>query len=347
MNIENQARLDLGQDHIAILPGCAQPVSLAIAKFRTRWGPYSAFSRRYPILRLIQELIDPAIAEYMDSLPNSYKNHVAGIGSGVGFSEIIRLIGLEAMVRMQRQLLRQFIKTSDEQTQRDQCFVATIESLIELTWDCTCKRPKKSTATKGVNLNVQRKHSFCEFCGNLTEYSKFMLTVEQRQTNEVELIDHKKLELSHNYCKEHRPKLANDEWNPSYKQAKRSLAQFNIELSRLAHQSAHRAKPHAMSGDKLIDDYFFLFMLNLTLQPADVAELRNLARKMVDSKLSDNKKKMLVLQHYGYTQSQIGTKLLSRKQQPMTPQAVSKALAAVRKDFVLPANRPGKSQQKF
>ncbi|WP_024183139.1 hypothetical protein [Escherichia coli] len=158
---------------------------------------------------------------------------------------------------MQRQLLRQFIKTSDEQTQRDLCFAATIESLIELTWDCACKRPKKSTATKGVNLNVQRKHSFCEFCGNLTEYSKFMLTVEQRQTNEVELIDHKKLELSHNYCKEHRPKLANDEWNPSYKQAKRSLAQFNIELSRLTHQSAHRAKPHAMSGDKLIDDYFF------------------------------------------------------------------------------------------
>ncbi|MGD3099460.1 hypothetical protein [Escherichia coli] len=69
--------------------------------------------------------------------------------------------------------------------------------------------------------------------------------------------------------------------------------------------------------------------------------------KMVDSKLSDNKKKMLVLQHYGYTQSQIGKKLLSRKQQPMTPQAVSKALAAVRKDFLLPANRPGKSQQKF
>ena len=81
----------------------------------------------------------------------------------------------------------------------------------------------------------------------------------------------------HNYCKEHRPKLTNDEWNPSYKQAKRSLAQFNIELSRLTHQSAHRSKPHAMSGDKLIDDYFFLFMLNLTLQPADVAELRNLA----------------------------------------------------------------------
>lgn len=102
-----------------------------------------------------------------------------------------------------------------------------------------------------------------------------------------------------------------------------------------------------MSGDKLIDNYFFLLMLNLTLQPADVAELRNLARKMVDSKLSDNKKKMLVLQHYGYTQSQIGKKLLSRKQQPMTPQAVSKALAGVRKDFLLPANRPEKANRNF
>lgn len=280
----------------------------------------------------------------MASLPSGYKKFVAGSGSGVEFSEIIRLIGLEAMVRMQRQLLRQFIKTSDKQTQRDQCFVATLESIIGLIWDCACKRPKKSTATKGINLNVQRKHNFCEFCGNPTEYATFMTTVVQKQTNEIELKDHKKLELSHNYCKEHRPKLANDEWNPSYKQAKRSLAQFNIELARLTHQSAHRSKPHAMSGDKLIDDYFFLFMLNLTLQPADVAELRNLARKMVDSKLSDNKKKMLVLQYYGFTQSEISKRLLNRKQQPMTPQAVSKALAAVRKDFLLPANRPKKGQ---
>ncbi|EMV21813.1 transcriptional regulator, LuxR family domain protein [Escherichia coli BCE034_MS-14] len=91
----------------------------------------------------------------MDSLPNSYKNHVAGIGSGVGFSEIIRLIGLEAMVRMQRQLLRQFIKTSDEQTQRDLCFAATIESLIELTLKWSTKTGHRVRVFSSIDFPIR------------------------------------------------------------------------------------------------------------------------------------------------------------------------------------------------
>jgi len=323
------------ESSIVIWEGCAPVVTEAIQRFEERWHPYSASSRRYPIVRLIEEVIDPALATYMDTLPGSYAGHVPGAATGVGFSAIIRMVGLEAMVRMQRQLLRQFIKTVEQKSPTDERFIATLESLNGLVWDCACKRPKRSSSTKGVNLNAQRKHDFCELCGNKTEFAAFMSTVAGQRINDVELEDRKKLELSHQYCEEHRPKLANGEWNPTYRQAKRSLTQFNIELTRLTHQCANRSKPHAMSGDELIDSYFFQLMLRLTLQSADKAELRNLARRMVDSKLSDTKKKMLVLKRSGFSQAEIGKRILNAKQQPMTRQAVSKALASVRKEFLL------------
>lgn len=320
---------------IVIWENCDHHISAAIRQFEALWLPYSVSSRRYPILRLIKEVIDSAVNSYIQTLPENYAGYVPGAAVGVPFSEIVKLVGLEAMVRMQRQLLRQFIKTEDQQTARDLCFVATLESLIGLVGCCACKFPKRSTSQKGVNLNKQRKHGFCEFCGNMTEFATFMETVEENRINNVELEDHKKLELSHQYCSEHRPKLITGEWNPLYRKAKRTLTQFNIELARLTHQCANRSIPNALSDDELIDNYFFQLILRLTLQSADEDELRNLARRMVDSKLSDSKKKMLVLKHFGFNQTEVGMRVLNAKQQPITRQAVSKALASIRFEFLL------------
>lgn len=320
---------------IVIWENCDHHISAAIQQFEELWLPYSVSSRRYPILRLIKEVLDHAVNSYIKTLPANYTGYLPGAAVGVPFSEIVRLVGLEAMVRMQRQLLRQFIKTEDQQTPIDLCFVATLESLIGLVGCCTCKLPKRSTSKKGINLNKQRKHGFCEFCGNMTEFATFMATVEDNRINNVELEDHKKLELSHQYCSEHRPKLVTGEWNTLYRKAKRTLTQFNIELTRLTHQCTNRSRPNALSGDELIDKYFFQLMLKLTLQPADEAELRHLARRIVDSKLSDAKKKMLVLKQSGISQAEIRKRILNAKQQPMTRQAISKALASVRKEFLL------------
>lgn len=324
---------------IVILKGCDPTVSEAIKQFQDRWRPYSASSRRYPIVRLIQELIDPAVATYMETLPARYSGHVPGAGTGVGFSEIIRLVGLDAMVRMQRQLLRQFIKTEDRQTPKDQRFIATLESLIGLVWDCACKRPRTSVAAKGVSLNAQRKHGFCDLCGSLTEFSAFMARVAEKEINDEELEDRKKLELSHQYCTGHRPKLANGEWNPAYRQAKRSLAQFELELSRLSQQCAKPATPQVKSGDQLVDSYFFHYVAGQTLQPADKAELRNQARLMVDSKLSDRKKQILMLQWSGLNQSEIARKLGIKRQ------AVSKALASIPAMFHLSTKPRSRQRQ--
>lgn len=315
---------------IVIWDGCDSNVSKAIGCFRDRWRPYSASSRHYPILKLIQELIDPAVSGYMAKLPARYLAHFPGAGTEVAVSGIVRLVGLDAIVRLQRQLLRAFILTEDKQTARDKRFVATLESLIELILACSCKRPKTSTPTKGVNLNTQRKHGFCDLCGNLTELSVFMMKVAKRQINDIELEDRKKLELSHQYCTGHRPRLTNGEWNPAYKQAKRSIEQFNLELERINRQCSKRSSPHAaMSGDSLVDCYFFHYFSGQLLQPADKADLRNLARLMVDSKLSDTRKKILMLLHSGFNQSEIAEHFVGKNNQTLTRQAISKALASI------------------
>ncbi|MBP3060964.1 LuxR family transcriptional regulator [Pseudomonas chengduensis] len=303
---------------IVIWEGCDPTVSEAIEQFEDRWRPYSASSRRYPIVGLIQELIDPAVAAYTATLPQRYLGHIPGAGTGVGFSGIIRLVGLDAMVRMQRQLLRQFIKTEDRQTPKDRRFVATLESLIGLVWDCACKRPTKSKV-RDTRLNGERLHGFCRFCGSLAELTSFAGGSDDPKADDPE----EKLRLSSLYCLDHRPKLPSGAWNPVYRQARRSLAQFDLELARLSQQCAKPATAQVKSGDQLVDSYFFHYVAGQTLQPADKAELRNQARLMVDSKLSDRKKQMLMLQWSGLNQSEIARKLGIERQ------AVSKALAAI------------------
>ncbi|WRH55610.1 LuxR family transcriptional regulator [Pseudomonas aeruginosa] len=303
---------------IVIWEGCDPTVSEAIEQFEDRWRPYSASSRRYPIVGLIQELIDPAVAAYTATLPQRYLGHIPGAGTGVGLSGIIRLVGLDAMVRMQRQLLRQFIKTEDRQTPRDRRFVATLESLIGLVWDCACKRPVKSKV-RDTRLNGERLQGFCRFCGSLAELTSFAGGSDDPKADDPE----EKLRLSSLYCLDHRPKLPSGAWNPVYRQARRSLAQFDLELARLNQQCAKPATAQVKSGDQLVDSYFFHYVAGQTLQPADKAELRNQARLMVDSKLSDRKKQMLMLQWFGLNQSEIARKLGIERQ------AVSKALAAI------------------
>ena len=241
-----------------------------------------------------------------------------------GLSGIIRLVGLDAMVRLQRQLLRAFALTGDKQTTRDQRFVATLESLIELVWACACKRPVKSQV-RDTSLNGERPQGFCRFCGTLAELTSFAGGSDDPKADDPE----ERLRLSSLYCLDHRPKLPSGTWNPTYRQARRSLAQFDLELARFSQQCAKPATPQVNSGDKLVDSYFFHYVAGKTLQPADKAELRDQARLMVDSKLSDRKKQILLLLWSGHNQSEIARKLGIERQ------AISKALASIPATFHL------------
>ena len=313
---------------IPVWEGCDPVVEAAVRQFQKRWQPYSVSSRRYPIIRLIEELIDPAVAAYTATLPYRYLGHLPGAGTGVRLSGIIRMVGFDAAARLQRELLRNFIRQEDHINAQDKRFAATLESVFELIWASACKQSVDSQLCDSNGnprgLNGRRRQGFCRFCGNPTSLTSF--TDDESQLRGV--ADESR--LSTLYCKDHQPKLASAAWNPNYRKVRRSVDQFDIELARLSRQCAKRSSMRAAeSGDELVDGYFYHYFLSQTIQPADAAELRNLARLMVDAKLSDAKKKMLVLQLSGLNQSEVAERLLGSKQQPLTRQAVSKALASI------------------
>lgn len=305
------------QSTIAIWEGCDASVTEALHRFLDRWEPYSTASKRYSIVRLVEELIDPAVAAYAKTLPLRYQGHIPGAGTNVAFSRIMQLVGIAAMVRLQRQLLRSFVLTHDKQSGVDRCFIATLETLIELVM--ACKRKQPSNKDMG-GLNGQRLKGFCRFCGARAELAMFAEGESQRDIDE-------NLRLSNLYCSAHRPKTPDGSWNPAYRQAMRSVTQFDLELARLSRQCAIRTEPLAKSGDELVDTYIFRYMLGQTLHLADEAELRNLARLMVDMKLTDRKKQILALQKLGFNQSEIARRLEIERQ------AVSKALRSIPDSF--------------
>lgn len=312
--------VDMKETHlVGAWDGCDSDVATAIDQFRDRWGPYSTSSRRYPIIRLIEELIDPALAAYMAKIPAHYLNYVPGVGAGTSFSEIIRLVGFDAMTRLQKELLRKFLRVMEPKRARDRSFVATLESLIDLVWSCAGKQPKRSKVRDSF-LNGERAKGFCRLCGSLAELTSFAGGDDDPKVDDSE----ETLRLSTLYCLDHRPKLSDGSWNPAYRKAKRSQVQFDLELERLSRQSANLGRPQARSGDPLVDAYILQYVGGHTmLQPADKAELRNLARLMVDSQLSDRKKQMLMLLRSGQNQSEIARRLAIERQ------AVSKALVSI------------------
>ncbi|MEB7117408.1 hypothetical protein NEN34_18405 [Enterobacter cloacae] len=103
----------------------------------------------------------------------------------------------------------------------------------------------------------------------------------------------------------------------------------------ISYQGLVRTFPNANTGDILIDTYFHEWMQGQTLTPADLDKLRNIARRMVDSKFTDTKKKIIILKHQGFNQFETAQVLEKNHYTTMTKQAVSKALASVRKEFYI------------
>ncbi|EPF2548449.1 hypothetical protein ACSL9F_001555 [Vibrio cholerae] len=213
---------------------------------------------------------------------------------------------------------------------------------------CEGKKPNRSKLAPDISLKADKKTRLCALCGNPTEFSQFMYTwtkhgyIERENNdrdNDEKAGKKKRPDLSTNYCLTHRPKLHDGSWNSLYKQAKRSSEQFEQEVLRLRRQIAHPDRHNAKSGDRLVDEYFYYYMQDSSLEPTNVPELRNLARKMVDSRLTDNKKRMLVLRKQNMSNKQIGITLGKITGKPLSNQAVSKALGTIREEFQLPTSK--------
>lgn len=318
---------------IRIWEECDPTVAEAIGQFQDRWRPYSAASRGKRIDRLIQELIDPAVARYTALLPQQYLSYVPGAGTGLALSDIVRSVGLISMARLQRQLLRAFVSTQAGESPRDKRFIATLETLLDLIRACARKpatnSPLRYSNGKSRGLNGRRPKEFCRFCGSSSELTTF--STDESQSRGAE----DSLRLSGLYCIKHRPNLLNDKWSSAYRKAKRSLAHFDTELARLIQQSGNWRKIQAQSGDLLVDGYIYHYVRKHCLRPGDEAELRDHARWMADEKLSDRKKQMVMLQRYGASQSEIARRLGIQRQ------AVFKALAAIPSEFRQLPNLPG------
>ncbi|CDG21138.1 putative transcriptional regulator LuxR family [Xenorhabdus poinarii G6] len=298
-------------------------------------------SKSHNIIKLIEKIIDPAIAEYLATLPKTYLIYSPISKENLTYSELIKLKGFHFTTDQIHIHLRNFINHCSY-TEQDILFISTQDMLKELFSLCEGKRPKRSKLAPDIDLNTERKMRLCAFCGNPTEFSIFVRTwkkygtIEDDEYEDYEKKGKKKRpDLSHTYCLNHRPKLHDGSWNAMYKQAMRSKEQFEQELLRLRCQIAHPDRYNAKSGDKLIDEYFYHYMFDSSLDPTNVAELRDLARRMVDSRLTDNKKRMLVLRRQGLSNQQVGIKLGEITNKPSSNQAVSKAILSVREEFHL------------
>ncbi|MEQ4539126.1 MAG: LuxR family transcriptional regulator [Billgrantia sp.] len=305
---------------IQIVTGCDPVISAAIKRLQERWRPYSRLSRRHPLARLLGEIIDPALSEYSEKLPRHYRPYILGAGEERGLSKIIKTMTVGAD-RAQRIRIRQFEKTA-----RDPAFVATLETLVELLWACTRKRVRH-VPVRGLNGH-RPAHEFCRFCGKPSEFASFAgdsnsLEIYPQSSGDRQIT----LRLSNTHCHDHRARLPTGEWNPAYKTASLSVAQFDLELDRLTRQSTNYGMPSAKSGDSLIDEYIYRYAHRFGFRPGDEAEMRNHARWIVDAKVSDQKKRILALQQWGLNQSEIAAIL------EISRQAVSKNIASIPEIF--------------
>ncbi|EHW0649577.1 transcriptional regulator [Vibrio parahaemolyticus] len=382
MDKEKEVEERLGDFYIPIWDGCDKSVAAAVHQFREKWHSYSELSKSHNIISLIKELIDPATCEFIDKIPADYLELLPIYPPQCSYSDLIKFGGFRYTVDQIHHYLRNFVDNSSYTEQRN-LYISTQETLKNLFSLCEGKRPKRSNLTPDIYLNTERRRSFCAFCGNPTEFSLFMTKWVEGQflENEEDAEGKKKRAvLSHTYCLNHKPKLQDGSWNSMYKQAKRSSKQFDQEVLRLRRQVAQPGRHNAMSGDKLIDEYFYYYLQDKTIKPEqsdalfeyvrttysnpvtldkssyekllaianqltavgsalgpdDEGALRNIARRIVDSRLTDNKKRMLALRKQGLSQEEIAQKLTHLGGKKISHQAVSKALGTIRDEFLLP-----------
>ncbi len=384
---EEKIRERLGPFYISIWKGCDSSVAAAIGAFRESWHKYSEASNTKNLVRLVKEIIDPAIATFMDKYPPHYMTQTPVSLPEINLSDIVKAVGFRRTVDLITAHLGRFIDQC-EYSKQDKQFIATHEALKHFCTRCDGKRPQRSKLTSDIAINTVRPEGLCAFCGNQTEFTTFIAAWTQQHYLEDEITNNhsdippntkKRPDLSHTYCPNHRPMKHDGTWNPQYKKAKRSAEQFEIEVSRLRWQVAQPNQYHANSGDDLIDEYFYHYLKDKTLKPEQVdalwdlikanfpaphiwddekldmfdklsnemtdtanvlrpdniSELRNLARDMVDQRLTDDKKIMLVLRKRGLTQREIAEKLTVIFGKNYTHQGVSRSLAAVSKAFRL------------
>lgn len=365
---------------IEIDDGCNRQIAEAIQAFEDEWKPYSLESKCYPLMGLIKRLLDPVIDDYVRSLPSNPPHNLCGIGIKHSFSGLLDQIGFETTYRCLRENIRRFEKSDYFSSEQGDEFIATASTLIFLADQLRAKRPVR-ILIKDEQQNPRGVYKrsvsnfwpeFCPLCGEISEYQAFISNPNMSKGKEDDL------RLSQ-YCSSHRPRNSDGTWNPLYKQAIQSKEQFDIEFKRLLCQVSQPHKPNAMSGDELIDEYFFYYLQDKmptpkqiddcwnsvqdifaeqnrhdraaydlineriseiygtsnALERKDISQLRHMARRMVDHRLTDRKKRILALNRKRLSKKQISESLTKLDGYKISRQAVSKYINSVHNELII------------
>jgi hypothetical protein len=321
---------------VEVWSGCDPEFGEAVGALSRAWGPYSRESRRYPIFKLLRELIDPAwlgLCRRSGALNGGLLNlawtrytrelvsrvdsvNVTGLDGTSPPSELARRLGFSEL-----DLFMDYVGEVCDVFGDDQ-LLRSIDTMREVALRCLGKGKKRTSLGKFHKVELLDGMRICRSCGLPTE-----------------LADHKAMgdaapesaaQPSSRYCSKHSPKQQGLGSRSDYLQAWRSQKAFEVELHRLGCQYASSRSPHARSGKPLVDKFFQLLAASRVVVKADDVDIHDLerrlsaeARMLVDGRVTDREKEMIALLSEGKNQSQVADQL------GVTRQAISKALISM------------------
>jgi len=321
----------------------------ALRAMKERWGPYTERGRRYPLLRLFHELIDPAwddLCSRRSALSqertarawNRYKKALFQSESEdrvirgrarypLLLSDIARAHGFDELTRFLEYLLPQLHGT-------DKWSVELLRDDVDA---CALKVADKQTVGGAMKINVEDIDSLCRFCGRKTELFSYLADETSLPKDDMKRHKRNRSRLSAIFCSEHRSNVPNSKSvSARYRTAKRNQERFLREFTYLDTQALcwDLGKPHAESRSELCDEFFFRLVRTTRLGVDYGAEdygarAQAQARELVDRKISDRKKEIVALLASGYSQSSAAEQL------GITRQAVSKALKSIPDNYRL------------
>jgi hypothetical protein len=304
--------------------GCNVGVAEAAIKFYKQSAPFSMRSRRYPIVRLVESLIDQPWSAYVSRLPDTFAGK--RICKGWVPSELIgtkSLSSIEDLIivtvslvdkcrpeiseQQQSELRGSHPVTWEEKSLFDE-FSATLSTIREIACTCKMKKPRKTVIGK---FNARRKRVYCAFCSEHTELASALVKLEgaAARGDRTEFAPDERLKLSSRYCENHRPRRSDLTWNPSYKQAYRSKAEFISLMNQIECHVANVPTFSVPLSQGIGNPFLWLLARRLGLYLYDEAKIRSLARMFTDYRINGRKEAILFLLVGGMTQSEVAKKL--------------------------------------
>jgi hypothetical protein len=319
-------------ERIMAWQGCTPAVVAAVDSFCDRWKPYSTKSRARSIFKLFDEVIEPAWNSYIEALPTEHSGRE--LCRDLRLGQLARTVGFGTLETIVAATLREYCNDEEDFYNQmtpdlsfwteaakhtgfnsDHEFEATLETILVVARECHSKRPKKLKNGRSNRLY----QDLCEYCGANTE-----LSAQAKGESRTGYEPDGAARLSAKYCWGHRPKFLDGTRNPEYIWAVRHKTEFDTEVRRLRLQATSMGEPRAKTDDACVD----LFYLNLlgprAIYPDEVAILRNEARQLVDLRVDDKKKRMIIMRASGFSLAAIADAVGAKSRQ-----AIGKALASV------------------